>query len=125
MSIASLPSPVQSATGTYEYPDSRFDWKRLARICLTSRALDNLEEKKLFPDKQILYQFSARGHELGQILLGSLLTHPHDATGAYYRSRPLLLTLGLTPEDALASGMAKSGGISDGRDIGVVFRVSW
>jgi 2-oxoisovalerate dehydrogenase E1 component len=112
---------VQSATGTSETPDSRFDWKRLARIFLTSRALDNLEEKKLFPEKQILYQFSARGHELGQILLGSLLTHPHDAAGAYYRSRPLLLTLGLTAEDALASGMARSGGISDGRDIGVVF----
>src|ERR1700756_2527446 len=123
MSIASLPFPVQSATRTSEHLDSRFDWKRVARIFLTSRALDDLEEKKLFPEKKILYQFSARGHELGQILLGSLLNHPHDAAGAYYRSRPLLLTLGLTPEDALSSGMAKAGGISDGRDIGVVFNL--
>src|SRR5581483_1722894 len=99
------------------------DWERVARLMLTSRALDLLEETKLFPEKKILYQFSARGHELGQILLGSLLTQRHDAAGAYYRSRPLLLTLGLTLADALASGMAKSGGVSDGRDIGVVFNL--
>ncbi len=37
--------------------------------------------------------------------------------------RPLLLTLGLSAEDALASGMAKAGGVSDGRDIGVVFNL--
>ena len=40
--------------------------------------------------------------------------------GAYYRSRPLLLTLGLSLEDAFAAPMGKSGGFSNGRDIGVV-----
>jgi 2-oxoisovalerate dehydrogenase E1 component len=103
--------------------DPRFDWKRVARLFLTSRALDQLEEKRLFPEKKILYQFSARGHELGQVLLGSLLTGTHDGVSGYYRSRPLLLTLGLTVADALASDMAKSGGVSDGRDIGVVFNL--
>src|SRR5579875_951393 len=103
--------------------DARFDWRRLAEFFLTSRALDDLEEKKLFPEKKILYQFSARGHELGQVLLGTLLNHPHDAASGYYRSRALMLTLGLTVEDALASGMAKAGGISGGRDIGVVFNL--
>lgn len=93
----------------------------MTRLFLTSRALDNLEESKLFPEKKVLYQFSARGHELGQILLGTLLTDAHDGVNGYYRSRALLLTLGLDIVDALASGMAKSGGISDGRDIGVVF----
>lgn len=101
--------------------DARFDWRRVARFFLVSRALDGVEERKLFPERKILYQFSARGHELGQILLGCLLDRVHDAAGAYYRSRPLLLTLGLSVEDALASGMAKAGGVSDGRDIGVVF----
>jgi 2-oxoisovalerate dehydrogenase E1 component len=57
---------------------------------------------------------------MAQILLGSLLDNPHDAAGAYYRSRPLLLSLGLSLDDALASPMARSGGFSDGRDIGVV-----
>ena len=90
---------------------------------LLSRALDQLEESKLFPERKILYQFSARGHELGQILLGCLLTNSHDGVGAYYRSRPLLLTLGLSAEDALASGMARAGGITEGRDIGVVFNL--
>ncbi len=41
--------------------------------------------------------------------------------GAYYRSRPLLLTLGLSIDEALASSMMRVGGMSEGRDIGVVF----
>ena len=100
--------------------ESRIDWTRIARLILISRAMDDKEETELVPEKEVLYQFSARGHELGQALLGSLLTHPHDGASAYYRSRPLLLTLGLSLEDALAGPMAKSGGYSDGRDIGVV-----
>lgn len=99
---------------------SKIDWKDVARLLLTSRAMDAKEENELVPQKKVLYQFSARGHELGQILLGKLLTHKHDAASAYYRSRPLLLTLGLDPEDAMAGPMGKSGGYSNGRDIGVV-----
>ena len=68
----------------------------------------------------VLYQFSARGHDVAQIILGSMLDHPHDAASAYYRSRPLLLSLGLSIEDAFASPLGRSGGFSDGRDIGVV-----
>lgn len=97
-----------------------FDWKRVAETMLLSRAIDDLEESELVPGKKILYQFSARGHELAQVVLGMHLNHPKDAASAYYRSRPLMLTLGLTPEDAIASGMAKTGGYSNGRDIGVV-----
>lgn len=97
-----------------------FDWQRIARLVFASRAMDDIEEQELVPHKKVLYQFSARGHELAQILLGSLLTHPHDGVGAYYRSRPLLLSLGLDFEDALAAPMGKSGGYSNGRDIGVV-----
>lgn len=96
------------------------NWRNVTRLLLLSRAIDDLEENELVPDKKVLYQFSARGHELAQILLGMNLTNPKDVVSAYYRSRPLLLTLGLTPEDAIASDMAKSGGYSDGRDIGVV-----
>lgn len=99
---------------------SKVDWKEVARLMLTSRAMDEKEENELVPNKDVLYQFSARGHELGQILLGSLLGNKHDAASAYYRSRPLLLTLGLSEEDAMAAPMGKSGGYSDGRDIGVV-----
>ena len=100
-----------------------FDWQRVVKTFLLSRALDDLEETKLLPEKKILYQFSARGHELAQILLGTLITEKHDAASGYYRSRPLLLTLGLSVTDALKSGMGKGGGISDGRDIGVVFNM--
>ena len=104
---------------TKEYAQN-VDWKNLAKRMLQSRAMDDKEEQVLVPEKEVLYQFSARGHELGQMLLGSMLDHPHDAASAYYRSRPLLLSLGLSLEDALAAPMAKSGGYSDGRDIGVV-----
>jgi 2-oxoisovalerate dehydrogenase E1 component len=102
------------------------DWRRIAYHALVSRALDDVEEttnrnKTSVPREHlVLYQFSARGHEVAQIILGSLLDKPHDAAGAYYRSRPLLLSLGLTIEDAFASPLGRSGGFSDGRDIGVV-----
>ena len=53
-------------------------------------------DSALVPEKKVLYQFSARGHDVAQLILGELLDHPHDGAGAYYRSRPLLLTLGLS-----------------------------
>ncbi len=96
------------------------DWKRVAYLTLVSRRIDDIEENQLVPEKKVLYQFSARGHDVPQIILGQLLNHPHDAAGAYYRSRPLLLTMGLPLADAFAGPMGKSGGFSDGRDIGVV-----
>lgn len=68
----------------------------------------------------VLYQFSARGHDMAQCILASRLDHPRDAASAYYRSRPLLLALGLSIEDGFASPLGRSGGFSDGRDIGVV-----
>jgi 2-oxoisovalerate dehydrogenase E1 component len=88
-----------------------------------SRALDDLEESTLLPQRKVLYQFSARGHELTQVLLGQQLVGARDGVGAYYRSRPLLLSLGLPLEEALASSMMRIGGMSEGRDIGVVFNM--
>ncbi|EHM02594.1 Transketolase, pyridine binding domain protein [Acetobacteraceae bacterium AT-5844] len=97
------------------------DWRRVAYLLHVSRALDALEEKTLVPEKKVLYQFSARGHDLAQIILGLGLTERHDAVCGYYRSRPMLLALGVEIEEALGSSMARAGGYSDGRDIGVVF----
>src|SRR6266571_3181475 len=99
------------------------DWRAMLRQIATSRALDDLEESTLLPERKLLYQFSARGHELTQVLLGNQLTGSRDGVGAYYRSRPLLLSLGLGLEEALASTMMRVGGMSDGRDIGVVFNL--
>jgi 2-oxoisovalerate dehydrogenase E1 component len=102
------------------------DWRRVAYNTLVSRALDDTEEATnrnratVSREHLVLYQFSARGHDMAQAILGALLDHPQDGVGAYYRSRPLLLTLGLTIEDAFASPLGRSGGFSDGRDIGVV-----
>ena len=111
---------LTESPGTASAVNPRFDWKRIAYLTLASRGLDDIEERRLMPEKKVVYQFSARGHDVAQIILGTLLDGQHDAAGAYYRSRPLLLTLGLTLEDAFAGPLRKSGGFSDGRDIGVV-----
>jgi 2-oxoisovalerate dehydrogenase E1 component len=96
------------------------NWREVARLVLTSREMDRIEEQELVPAKKVLYQFSARGHDMAQVLLG---LHLKDGDGVfgYYRSRPLLLSLGVPLADALGSGMGLAGGYSDGRDIGVVF----
>jgi 2-oxoisovalerate dehydrogenase E1 component len=117
-------SKARKVAGTA--PESRLDWRRVAYNALVSRALDDVEEttnknKATVPREHVvLYQFSARGHDVAQSILGAFIDHPHDAASAYYRSRPLLLSLGLTIEDAFASPLGRAGGFSDGRDIGVV-----
>jgi 2-oxoisovalerate dehydrogenase E1 component len=108
--VADVPTPVP-------------DWRRVVRTVLTSRALDALEETRLLPARRILYQFTARGHDVTQVLLAQFMTGRRDAATAYYRSRPLLLSLGLELDDALASTMMLSGSMSEGRDIGVVFNL--
>jgi len=92
-----------------------------ARCCGTWRP--HAPSMTLLPQRKVLYQFSARGHELTQVLLGHQLVGSRDGVGAYYRSRPLLLSLGLQLEEALASSMMRVGGMSEGRDIGVVFNM--
>ncbi len=107
-------------------PATAINWRKVAYDTLVSRALDDSEERtnrnraNVPKDHLVLYQFSARGHDVAETILGALLTHPHDAAGAYYRSRPLLLSLGLSIEDGFASPLGRSGGFSNGRDIGVV-----
>ena len=98
----------------------RLDWAEVTYRVLVSRAIDELEEKRLVPQRKVVYQFSSRGHEVAQIILGTMLTHHHDGVGAYYRNRPLMLQLGVSIEDAIAGPLMRAGGYSDGRDVGVV-----
>ncbi len=102
-------------------PNSNINWNLVAYYCVLSREMDRLEMEQLTPQGKVKYQFSAGGHELAQVLLALSLTHPHDAAGVYYRSRPFMLTSGLTAKEALAAGMARAGSPSEGRDVGVVF----
>lgn len=104
-------------------PIFSFDWQEVARLAFISRLMDELEERELTPQGHVTYQFSARGHELGQLLLAQTLTFPLDAASVYYRSRPFMLGSGLTTEEAFASDMARSGSMSEGRDVGVVFNM--
>ena len=120
------PSSATARRSGAEQIANQLDWRQIAYHVLVSRALDDLEEltnknKATTPREHlVLYQFSARGHDVAQIILGSMIDHKHDAASAYYRSRPLLLSLGLSIEDALGSPLGRAGGFSDGRDIGVV-----
>ena len=77
----------------------QIDWREVARLVLTSREMDRIEEEELVPAKQVLYQFSARGHDMAQVLLG-LKLRAGDAVCGYYRSRPLLLALDVPLADA-------------------------
>ena len=110
----------KTTTAPQKKTRTSIDWKDVALKMLISRAMDDLEENTLVPEKKVLYQFSARGHELGQLVLAHLLDHKKDSASAYYRSRPLMIGLGLSVEDALSGPLTRSGGYSDGRDIGVV-----
>jgi len=114
-------APAKEGKARANAPDPAYDWREIAYLVHVSRALDKLEESVLVPERKVLYQFSARGHDMAQIMLGSRLDHPRDGACGYYRSRPFLLALGVPLADALGSNMGRAGGYSDGRDIGVVF----
>jgi 2-oxoisovalerate dehydrogenase E1 component len=114
-----MPHPSAQGRATQAEPD----WRRVVQLLHASRALDDIEESRLLPERKVLYQFSARGHDFAQILLGLQLGDAHDGVGVYYRSRPLMLALGVSPEEAAAGPLARSGSFSGGRDIGVVFNL--
>ena len=99
------------------------DWIKTASLVLLSRELDYLEEEQLAPQGKIKFQFSSQGHELAQVLLAQALDHPHDAATVYYRSRPFLLSSGLSVVESLAGGMARQGSPSRGRDAGVIYNL--
>jgi len=114
---------VSNSSRTPAALDAQTDWRRVASLLQASRALDDIEETRLVPERKVLYQFSARGHDFAQILLGLQLRDAHDAVSVYYRSRPLMLALGVSLEEAAAGPLARSGSFSGGRDIGVVFNL--
>src|ERR1700680_3118190 len=121
--MSARPAAIPAASRATEAPGHATDWVRVASPLLASRALDDIEEMRLVPERKVLYQFSARGHDLAQILLGLQLRDAHDGVSVYYRSRPLMLALGVSLEDAAAGPLARSGSFSGGRDIGVVFNL--
>lgn len=60
--------------------------------------MHEMQEEELGPTGKITYQFSAKGHEPGQLLISQLLDRPFDAVGARNRSRPFMLASGATLE---------------------------
>ncbi len=108
---------IEASTAVYP----GYDWDRITYLLHLSRAIDDIEETRLVPEKKVLYQFSARGHDMAQIIMASRITGARDGVAGYYRSRPTMLTLGVDLVEAIRGPLARAGGYSDGRDIGVVF----
>src|SRR2546430_7348673 len=121
--MSARPAAISHASRTKVAPGQASGWARVASLVHASRAVDAIDEARLLPERKVLYQFSARGHDLAQILLGLQLTEGHAGVSVYYRSRPLMLALGVSLEDAAAGPLARSGSFSGGRDIGVVFNL--
>src|ERR1700693_2265869 len=121
--MSARPAAIPDASRATEAPGHAPDWVRVVSLVPPWRALDDIEETRLVPERKVLSQFSARGHDLAQILLGLQLTDAHDGVSVYYRSRPLMLALGVALEDAAAGPLARTGSFSGGRDIGVVFNM--
>ncbi len=103
---------------------SSADWRSIAKTILASRRIDEIEESELAPSGKVTYQFSARGHELAQVLLAHHLNHEHDAATVYYRSRPFVLHAGMSYQEAFSGPLARSGSRNGGRDIGVVHNLT-
>ena len=103
--------------------DPQINWGHVARCVLLSRELDLFEEEHLAPQGKVKYQFSAKGHELSQVLLAQALNHSHDAVSVYYRSRPLVLAIGLDASSLLAADMALANPLNQGRDTGVMYNL--
>src|SRR5256885_1797992 len=121
--MSARPAAIADPSRAQVAPGQAIDWVRVTSLVQASRALDDIEEPRLLPERKVLYQFSARGHDLAQVLLGLQILQAHDGVAVYYRSRPLMLALGVSLEDAAAGPLARSGSFSGGRDIGVVFNV--
>ena len=114
VSNASVPGPAAVQT----------DWQRVAALLHASRALDDIEETRLLPERKVLYQFSARGHDLAQILLGLQLTDPHDGASGLLPLAAADARAGRRVWRMPAAGpLARAGSFSGGRDIGVVFNL--
>ncbi len=99
---------------------TKHEWFRVARMVLASRAIDGIEETELAPSGQVTYQFSAKGHELSQVILAHHLQHGRDCATVYYRSRPFVIGAGMTFEESFSGPLARAGSRNGGRDIGVV-----
>ena len=68
----SAPSARKQPSPPRTTPDPRFDWRKIAYHTLVSRAMDDVEETtnrnrtSVPSDHLVLYQFSARGHDMSQ-----------------------------------------------------------
>src|SRR3712207_6982119 len=72
--------PPRSTLFPYTTLFRSYDWRRIAHVVQLSRAMDRLEEERLLPERKVLYQFSARGHDMAQAMLGSRLTQDRKST---------------------------------------------
>ena len=97
------------------------NWREVARLVLTSREMDRLEEEELVPAKKVLYQFSARAATTWRRCCSGCTSRMATRPAAIIARGRCCWRSACRSTTRLGSGMGRAGGYSDGRDIGVVF----
>ena len=71
--MAAPAASISRLPGHAEQVQQQPDWKRVAYLLHASRALDDIEESKLLPERKVLYQFSGNVlHQPAALAVGAL-----------------------------------------------------
>src|SRR5256885_11640527 len=69
--MSARPAAIADPSRAQVAPGQAIDWVRVTSLVQASRALDDIEETRLLPERKVLYQFSARGQDRKSTRLNS------------------------------------------------------
>lgn len=106
-------TPVATPTSQTHHSFSQDELRRIYRLMLTARRLDD-REVLLKRQNKIYFQISGAGHEAVQLAAACCLRKGVDWIYPYYRDRALCLGLGVTPLDMLLQAVGAGADIASG-----------